>query len=94
MELLKKGTYTIPEGCVVKLNGNTLTIRENRRKVITDDRCRDCKFFLAKGKTGPGPWDSPVCLNMPKKDKDGNIKEGYHYSIRPTGKICKLFQKK
>lgn len=90
---LNYGEYTIPEGCVIKRSGNSLTIRESKaRKVpVTEFRCKDCKFFGTGPSTRSYWYKTTVCLAKQKTVfKDTPI----YYATKPYGKLCDKFEQK
>ena len=95
MKQIEKGEYKLPEGCVAKVDNGILTIREGKRRIIKDERCRDCKH-CGMGYSSAGIyWKSTVCFKQLKIQKQQRLDgEPIYRHVSPTGKICKNFDKR
>lgn len=94
MEEINEGVYKIPEGCIAKIKDNTITIRKSNKIIVTEDRCRDCKFFGIGRVYKSLPWyKTRVCLKKlkNKKDVEGNT---LYLTVKAYGKICEHFERK
>lgn len=89
-EVLKVGTYLLPEDCTASVVKGEVIVYQKRKSVLKDGdyRCKDCKFNV-KGHTTKNAWYSTdVCLHKPKRHP------GVYYAVRPYAKPCDKFQLK
>lgn len=90
-EILKVGTYLLPDDCTVSVVKGKVIVHQKRRSFLKEDdhRCKDCEFF-GLGNAFKNAWyQSHVCHKRPK----GN-KEGIFYAVSSYGKSCELFQRR
>ena len=91
IQVLEKGRYIIPEGCIIDSFGREIIVRESRERQSRGkyNRCKYCKFFV-KGKSidCDSKASSNVCLQLPKKN-------GTTFYARTQYQIaCEKFEKK
>ena len=89
-EVLKVGTYLLPDDCTVSVVKGKVIVHQKRKSFLKegDHRCKDCKFNV-KGHTIKNAWYSTnVCLLRPKRHA------GVYYAVRPYDKTCDKFQLK
>ena len=89
-EVLKVGTYLLPDDCTVSVVKGKVIVHQKRKSFLKEDdhRCKDCKFNV-KGHTIKNAWYSTnVCLHKPKRHP------GVYYAVRPYAKPCDKFQPK
>ena len=89
--LLGYGEYIIPSGATLERDGKNIIIRPSKRKPISDDRCRDCKFFGSGPATKTIFWKTSVCLKQPKREHLGTM---IYKHVGRTNKICEQFERK
>ena len=89
-EVLKVGTYLLPDDCTVSVVKGKVIVHQKRKSFLKegDHRCKDCKFNV-KGHTIKNAWYSTdVCLHKPKRHP------GVYYAVQKYTKICERFQLK
>ena len=89
-EVLKVGTYLLPDDCTVSVVKGKVIVHQKRKSFLKDGdhRCKDCKFNV-KGHTIKNAWYSTnVCLLRPKRHA------GVYYAVQKYTKICERFQLK
>lgn len=89
-EVLKVGTYLLPEDCTASVVKGKVMVFQKRRSFLRkgEYRCKDCKFNV-KGHSSKNAWYSTnVCLRKPKKYDE------VYYAVRPYAKPCDKFQLK
>ena len=89
-EVLKVGTYLLPDDCTVSVVKGKVIVHQKRKSFLKegDHRCKDCKFNV-KGHTIKNAWYSTnVCLLRPKRHA------GVYYAVQKYTKICERFQLK
>lgn len=92
---LQKGQYKVPEGCVASIRQGVISIRENKKQVISGKRCRDCKYF-GHGQAVYKGHDTTVCHKHPKPIKGNKIPKDTQlfYHVGGTHFTCDLFEDK
>lgn len=92
--LLTEGTYIIPDGCTIKREGMEVKVYHKQIQAVTDNRCRDCKFFLKKGHASKfaGRW-TPVCTLKPKRGFVAGDGLAVYYHVDYLSKVCSKFVK-
>ena len=84
---LKIGEYTIPEGCTIKREGNTVKVYQKKQIDPTILRCRQCKYFFTDNKK---PWTSiDKCMA-----RTWGKKYPRHYTVTQSTKACEKFERK
>ena len=93
MKEIKIGEYSIPEGCIAKIKNGVIIIRESRRKVIQEYRCRDCAYCSKGATIKASYWISDICLKKPKGYKNFKGDDCYK-AVKLRDKICNNFKLK
>lgn len=84
---LKIGEYTIPEGCTIKREGNTVKVYQKKQIDTSVSRCRDCKYCEIMSVT---PWYKYYACMARTWGK----KYPRHYTVTLSTKACEKFEKK
>lgn len=97
-KVLKEGEYVIPMDCVakkVKQGDNVvLSVSKRRNHIVTNDRCRDCKWFGTDYSTFNWSWMTTVCMLKPRHTDNKRFKrQMIHYHVRPLQNICGRFER-
>lgn len=81
---LKIGEYTIPEGCTIKREGNTVKVYQKKQIDPTILRCRQCKYCMRKSL-----FNVYICMA-----RTWGKKYPRHYTVTPSTKACENFERK
>ncbi len=91
MNKLTKGIYPLANDCKASVRDGKVIVSYKRNAVAGIIRCRTCKFFGMGRSMSNQSFDSPVCLNRPKRY--GNIgccnnDEQLYYTTRTYNRAC------
>ena len=93
-KIIAQGEYILPEGCIAVSNGNMLSIRPSKKRIITGDRCRNCKHFGIGYTRQNNIMKTHVCFAQPKGKSNYYYGEPCYHHTKGNYEICDSFEKK
>lgn len=99
-KILNEGVYTIPSNCKVRTRKQgdniILSVTKKINNIVTDDRCRDCKWFDTDySDFNTTCFKTTVCLLKPRHTNNKYYKrQTIHYHVRPLQNICGQFERR
>ena len=89
-EVLKAGTYLLPEDCTASVVKGEVIVYQKRKSVLKegDYRCKDCRFNVIGYATNNARYSTDVCLDKLKRQQGG------YGSVGRCAKPCDKFQLK